>query len=144
MKALIIYDEFASAVKASTALRLAAHLAKFRAHLNIRPWRADILTFELAAEEALMEAVDADLIVLAGSGLYSFLWLKDWLETWADRRQARDCALVMVGNKIENKGSAREALELYLFAKKQGLDFIVEHGIVMLLKTRSSFEESPR
>ena len=89
MKALIIYDDFASAVRASTALRQAAHRAKVRANWNLRPWRADILRFTTAADEALNDAVDADVIMLAGRRVYALPpWLRQWLESWASRRKA--------------------------------------------------------
>ncbi len=128
MKALIIYADFASAVKASAVLRRAAHRAKVGAQWNIRPWRVDILRFAPAADETLMEAVDADVLVLAGPRVYSLpAWLMEWLESWGNRRQAEDCALVVLREETEGKGSTPEAPELSLFAERHGLDFIVEH-----------------
>jgi hypothetical protein len=127
MKALIIYDDFASAVRASTALRQAAHRPKVRANWNLRPWRADILRFTPAADEALNDAVDADVIMLAGRPVYALPpWLRQWLEYWGSRRKAEDCALVVVRDETEGKGSAPNP-ELSLFAQRHGLDFIVEN-----------------
>ena len=127
MKALIIYDDFASAVRASTALRQAAHRAKVRANWNLRPWRADILRFTPAADAALNDAVDADVIMLAGRRVYALPpWLRQWLESWGSRRKAEDCALVVVRDETEGKGSAPHP-ELSLFAERHGLDFIVEN-----------------
>ena len=129
MKALIIYDDFTSAIRASTALRQAAHRAKVRANCNLRPWRADILTFAPAADEALKDAVDADVIMLAGRRVYALpLWLRQWLESWASRRKPEDCALVVVRDETEVKDSAPNP-ELSLFAERHGLDFIVENDI---------------
>ena len=127
MKALIIYDDFASAVRASTALRQAAHRAKVRAYWNLRPWRADILRFAPAAHEALNDALDADVIVLAGRRVYALRpWLTQWMESWGSRRKAEDCALVVVRGENEEKGSAPNP-ELSRFAKRHRLDFIVEN-----------------
>lgn len=127
MKALIIYDDFASAVRASTALRQAAHRAKLRANWNLRPWRSDILGFAPTADEALKDAVDADVIMLAGRRVYALPpWLRQWLESWGSRRKSEDCALVVVRDETEGKGSAPNP-GLSLFAERHRLDFIVEN-----------------
>ncbi|HWY78598.1 MAG TPA: hypothetical protein VN281_23485, partial [Verrucomicrobiae bacterium] len=77
MKALIIYDDFTGAVRAGAALQRATWSANVNADWDIRPWRTDVLRVASAADEALKEAADADLIVFAGSGAYSLpVWLK--------------------------------------------------------------------
>src|SRR4029077_13046842 len=88
MNALIIYDNFSSATTAVATLQRAAHHAELDAQWNMRPWRVDVLRLPSAADEALREAADADLIVLAGPQAYPLpTWLKEWLERWAKRRQ---------------------------------------------------------
>src|SRR5271154_5711262 len=66
MKALIIYDDFYSAIKANASLQHSADKADLAVRWNIRPWRVDMLKFPPTADEALTEALDAHLIVLAG------------------------------------------------------------------------------
>jgi hypothetical protein len=126
MKSLIIYHDVSAAVRACAVLRCAASRAKVRARWDIKPWRVDVLRLPLAADEAMREALDADLIVLAGPRVYSLPpWLNQWLESWANRRQAGDCALVVVREATDGKGPAPDP-KLSLFAERHGLDFIVE------------------
>jgi len=124
MKALIIYDDFAGAVRASAALQHATLIANVNADWDLRPWRTDVLRVPSAADEALKEAADADLIVFAGSGAYSLpAWLKEWLKRWVMRRQFEDVALAMI------RGAGTLAVpavaQLRRFAARHGLSFIL-------------------
>src|SRR5262249_55208699 len=95
MKALIIYDDVDSAERAIGILRRAASLARVLSQWDIKPWRVGVLKLPIAAEKALLEAVDADAIVFAnlrGSRLPS--WLKNWLTRWGVRRQPGEPALI--------------------------------------------------
>ncbi len=65
MKALIIYQDFASAVKANGALQRTTLHADVHVQWSIRPWRLDLLKFPPTAEEALADAMDAHLILFA-------------------------------------------------------------------------------
>src|SRR6267154_2591654 len=97
MKALIIYDDFAGAARAGAALQHATWSANVSADWDIRPWRTDVLRVASAADEALIEAIDADLIIFAGSGAYSLpTWLKEWLQLWVMRREIEDVALAAI------------------------------------------------
>src|ERR1035438_1937569 len=88
MKALIIYDDFHSAVKANASLQHSAHKADFAGQWNIRPWRVDLLKFPPIGDEALTEALDAHVIVFAGHSAHSLpFWLERWLEQWAKYRR---------------------------------------------------------
>jgi len=124
MKALIIYDDFAGAARAGAALQRATWSANVNADWDIRPWRTDVLRVASAADEALKEAADADLIVFAGSGAYSLpAWLKEWLKRWVMRRQFEDVALAMI------RGAGTLAVpavaQLRRFAARHGLSFIL-------------------
>src|SRR5277367_1867006 len=93
MKALVIYEDFACAEKANTALQHSAQNADVKVQWHIRPWRVDMLKFPPTAEEALTEALDAHLIVFVCRGVQSLpFWLQDWLEHWAKCRQIEDAA----------------------------------------------------
>ena len=61
MKAVIIYDDVASAARSIAILRRASSLANVSAEWNIKPWRVDVLSLPMAADEALLEALDADI-----------------------------------------------------------------------------------
>jgi hypothetical protein len=132
MKALIIYQEFASAAKASatlqhTAYQYAAHDADVRVHWKILPWRLEMLKFPPTAAEALAEAVDAHLIVFVGHCAQAVPgWLHIWLEEWAAHRHVEEAALAVMGD--ENTGGFTPAAipELSQFARRHGLSVIFD------------------
>jgi hypothetical protein len=132
MKALIIYQDFASAAKANTALQYSAQHSEVRVKWNIRPWRVDMLTFQPTADEALEDAMDAHLIVFAGCCTRSISHcLQDWLEKWADRRQIEAAALAIFGGENSDKLSISAALRFSQFVKRHGLNVIFDdRGVI--------------
>jgi hypothetical protein len=125
MKALIIYDNFADAAKARASFQRATHRANVNAHCDIKPWRVDVLRVPSAANEALMEAADADLILFAGSRAYSLpAWLEEWLDCWVTRREVEDVALGAIRDGAGEDVAALEAPKLSRFAERHGLSFI--------------------
>jgi hypothetical protein len=137
MKALIIYDDFASAVKANAALQHSAQNLDFFVQWNIRPWRADMLKFTRASEAALSDATDAHLIVFAGRIAQS---LPFWLEHWAKCRQIEDAALAVYCAGSADASSIPAIPELSQFATRHGLNFIFDDNMAM---TPSSIEDKP-
>ena len=126
MKALIIYDDFAGAARAGAALQHATWSANVSADWDIRPWRTDVLRVASAADEALIEAADADLIVFAGSGAYSLpTWLTEWLKRWVRRREIKDVALAMIRGVDAETFAVPAIAQLSRFAARHGLSFIL-------------------
>ena len=126
MKALIIYDDVDSAGRAIGILRRAASLASVHSQWDIRPWSVGVLRLPIAAEEALLEAADADAIVFAdlrGSRLPT--WLKDWLMRWGVRRQPGESALVVTCASSPTRpfGLSHELLR---FEAQNNLDLIIQ------------------
>jgi len=129
MNALIIYDDFAGAAKATTALRQSAFSANVTVEWHIKPWRTDVLRHPSAGNEALIEAVDADLIVFVGSQASSLpTWLEEWLRRWVIHRDVEDAALAVLYHH-ESAGVlvTPDALQLSQFAERHGLSFISEN-----------------
>lgn len=125
MKALIIYDDFHSAVKASASLQESALKADLAVQWNIRPWRVDMLKFPPTADEALTEALDAHLIVFAGHNARSFpFWLERWLEQWVKYRRVDEAALAVIHDRADNTSTPSARSELSRFAERRGLGFI--------------------
>jgi hypothetical protein len=123
MKALVIYDDLASAEKANAALQNAAQSAGFSVRWNIRPWRVEMLKFSPTAKEALTEAMDAHLIVFVGRHTQSLpFWLQDWLEQWAKCRQIKDVALAVIDTG--NTKAVTSQSDLSQFARRHGLSVI--------------------
>jgi hypothetical protein len=127
MKALIIYDDLTSATRAAAALKRAALRANVSADWDIKPWRTDALKFPSAADKALVEAADADLIILAGPQAHSLpTWLEQWLRCWVIRRNIEDAALAVL---YDESGIlvAPGAPHLSQFAEVHGLSLITEN-----------------
>ncbi len=139
MKALIIYQNIASAAKVSSALQRAAQRADASVQWIIRPWRVDLLKFPPGAEEALADAADAHLIVFAGGIKHSLpFWLQHWLEHWSRRRQIGNAALAVFSEGIADVLSISATQELLDFATCHSLDFIFDDSATATL---SSFGE---
>jgi hypothetical protein len=134
MKALIIYDDFYSAVKANASLQHSAHKADCIVQWNIRPWRVDMLKFPPTADEALTEALDAHLIMFAGHSAQSLpSWLERWLEQWAKFRRVKDAVLSVVNaesSKMLSLASAKP--DLSRFAKRHDLNVIFDDKITSI------------
>ena len=125
MKALIIYDDFAGAARAGAALQHAMWSANVISDWDIRPWRTDVLRVASAADEALIEAADADLIVFAGSAYSLPTWLKEWLKRWVRRREIKDVALAMIRSMDAGTFAVPAIAQLSRFAARHGLSFIL-------------------
>jgi hypothetical protein len=132
MNALMIYQDFASAAKASAALQHLAHQyaadgLDLRVQWKILPWRLDMLKFPPTAAEALAEAADAHLIVFIGRSAQSIPgWLLQWLDQWAVRRHVADAALAVMGDANTGALPAAAIPELFQFARHHGLSVIFD------------------
>ena len=126
MKATIIYDDASFKRRAIAALTGAARYVGLDTDWNIVPWQADLLTDASNASEAFAESTDAPLVTIAG--LYAQrppVWLMVWLENWAINRQIIDSALAVMGEQTHTKQSASNFIQLFNFARRHGLKFIV-------------------
>jgi hypothetical protein len=127
MKALIIYDDFARAARAAAALQHATWSANVTPDWNLKPWRIDVLRFPSAADAALIEAANADLIVFASSGAYPLpAWLKEWLKRWVMHREIEEVALAVIRDIDVGTLTVPAVRQLCRFAARHGLSFILE------------------
>ena len=127
MKAIIIYDNFTFAARAWTALRRVGNREDLRVQWTIKPWQVNILKEAPSAGKALLDAVDAHLIVFAGPGAEAVpAWLREWLTQWLELRQVQDAALAVFsnGNALEMPTNP----ELSRLARKHGLSFITNES----------------
>jgi hypothetical protein len=120
MKAVIIYNDVACAKTAITILRRASSSSSV--HWEFKPWHADMLGLREAADEALKEAVDAELIVLADLSGHGFQPLVNWLQSWGARRSSRESALILTRGTPNSEFSQ----QVFSFAAENGVDLIVE------------------
>ncbi len=127
MKALIIYDDLFSATKANAILHHLRNSA-IKVHWIIRRWKVDMLRWTKTAEEALAEAKDAHLIVLAGHCSQSLpFWLQNWLERWVKISQVESAALALVVARSRDAISMSQS-DLSQFANSHGLSVIIDGG----------------
>jgi hypothetical protein len=123
MKAVIIYEDVASAKRAITILQRASLPA--RVQWEFKPWRADMLGSIAAAGEALKEAVDAEVIVLEDFPDHRRRpWLLNWLQCWSVIRESRKSALVL----IRATSNSEISQQLFTFAEQNHVDLIVEES----------------
>lgn len=129
MKALIIYDDFASAARANATLQHTARNLDFTVQWSVVPWRVDMLKCPPTAQEALTEALDAHLIVLAVRHAVALpAGVVPWLERWAVLRHTFDAALAMLGGGNADAHSPSTTPELSRFAERHGLSLVFGDG----------------
>src|SRR5579863_8472759 len=125
MKALIFYDDLDCALNTKGILHHASHHAGVTVQWTIRPWRLNMLQFSPTAEDALRDAADAHLILLAVRHSPSLpSWLMDWLDRWAALRQTPDAALAVICDGANKASVAQATVELSRFARRYGLTVI--------------------
>jgi hypothetical protein len=123
LNAVIIYDDRDVAAKAKAALERAVERADRALRWSVELWRLDMLNLPPTADAALGEASAAHLVVLGvrQSRLLP-VWLWEWLEEWALRRQVPDAALALFHGAAA--GVATPTPALAEFAERHGLSYI--------------------
>ena len=125
MNAMILYEESDCAKQASALLERASDRADAATRWNVRPWRLTMLHWPPLAQQALKDAAEAHLIVLAVRRMAeSPPWLLNWLEVWAARREVPEAALAVFDGGNGDQLSASATPELSAFAQRHGLSFI--------------------
>lgn len=131
MKALIIYQDFASAMKANVTLQNLKLSPHARIDWEVVPWRMDMLRFPPTATDALMAATDAHLMLFAGRLPESVpFWLLDWLREWAAARHVKDAALGVTASANGEILSAAAISRLRQFTQEHGLNFIMDPNVM--------------
>ncbi len=124
LKAAIIYDDFGFAARTAALLERAAIRSDEAIEWDVKPWRLDLLKPSSLADAALAETADTDLIVVALSKTHLLPdALLDWLDHWAERRQIRDAALMVLCPE-ETAGPMSSWSRLKEFAAWRGLLFL--------------------
>ena len=127
MKAVIICDNLAFAANAASILARVGRQAAVNVRWTTKTWPMNALSESALAEQALVETLDAHLILFPeGQAQTLPPWVFDWLGSWAARRIVQDAALGVIkdGNTIGGGTVACPALAD--FAQKLGLSCIVD------------------
>jgi hypothetical protein len=142
MKAVIVYDDFAFAAKANTALQRIGRRADVGVRWIIKPWQVNILKEAIPSESALADALDAHLILLAGQHSASLpAWIHDWLGIWAPSRKIRDAAVAVISHTTGFASPASSLLSR--FVNQHGLNFISDEATFVKEAPRLSVHFSP-
>lgn len=133
MNAVIIYDQFDVALKASTLLQDAAAEAGTSVGWHIQPWQMEQLLSKSSRKLALQDAVEAHLLLLAfrsPAALPSRLFV-DWLEQWAASRTVEDAIL----SAFDTGDGASIEWQLDQFRERHGLKKLCEHVDVVRIRS---------
>jgi len=129
LKAVIIYDDFDSATRATALLERVGRRADEAIQWDLKPWRFEVLKRPALAALTVAVAANADLIVLAlGRKDSTRAELLDWLKNWAENRRIADAALLALPSGEFPTPSASWD-ELAAFAEAQGLMFLDPNGV---------------
>ena len=131
LKALIIYQNFASAIKANTALQNLKLPADTGADWEVVPVRMEMLKLQPTATQALMATMDARLVFFVGAFSQSLpFWVLDWLQRWAAVRQVKDAVVAVNAGAYGDAPALPVIRALRQFAGDHGLNFIIGAEIV--------------
>lgn len=120
--AVIVYDDSALTAKATAMLCRAVGKVDEAEQWKVKSWRLDLLRLSPLAEEALMDAVDAGLIVIAiHRDQFPPIRLAEWLERWAKGRKVDDAALAFCGGAGGDGLSTPVTPELSQFVQRHGV-----------------------
>ena len=129
LRAVIIYDDFDSATRATALLERVVLRVDEAIKWDIKPWRFDVLKQPALAALTVAVAANADLIVLAlGHKDSTREELLDWLKNWAETRRIANAALLALPSDEPSTPSAPWD-ELGSFAEVHGLIFLDQNGI---------------
>ena len=129
LKAVVICHDTAFATKADVMLRSTTDREEIDVQWIVNCWPVKVLNKAGAAGTALVETLDAHLIVLPASLAQSLpYWLLDWLRRWAAQRQIQDAALGIVNDGNATYCGPSLCPNLSTFIKEQDLNLIIQGG----------------
>ncbi len=125
LEVLLLYEDLGTALQAKHSLdRLPLHLGA-EAGISTRLWRLDLLSQPLLAEQAVIEAVAAHVIVLSLHGrTHIRTEVRNWLDRWLEHKEDRPYALAaLLDAETGPPGSPNPAVAyLKRIAKTAGAD----------------------
>jgi hypothetical protein len=143
MKAVIICDDIAFAAKADATLRRTGGRDDIQIQWVVKYWPASALHGTALAEKALVEALDAHLIVLpAQDAEFVPSWLVDWLNRWAEQRQIQDAALGFLSDSNATARTQSVCPELSILIQGHGLNIIMDRAAASPESTKISLRFS--
>ena len=128
LRAVIIYDDFDAAIRATALLERVAARTDEVLKWDIKPWKFDVLRQPSLAALTGAVAANADLVVLALRRANPIpAELLAWLNNWAQKRRIQDAAVLALPSEENTSEDGRN--ELKTFAKGQGLVFLDRNSV---------------
>lgn len=125
LKAVVLYSEVESGLRARTLLQRASHRAGWPGTMDNLFWRFDVMSTPSVAREALYRAADADMVLLVAKGMSDPPeWLLEWLEIWAISRRIRDAILAAWCEEHLSQDTVKGIKVLRQLAKRHDLTFL--------------------
>lgn len=125
LKAVVLYSEIESGLKARTLLQRVIDRAGWQGALDNVFWRFDVLSRPNVAREALYGAADADIVLLVAKGISQPPeWLLEWLEIWAISRRTSDAILAAWCHEHAAQEQVEGMKPVRQIAKRHGLKFV--------------------
>ena len=125
LKAVVLYSEIESGLKAKTLLHRASQRAGWAGAMEHSFWRFDVMSKPSVAREALYGAVDADMVLLVAKGMSKPPeWLLEWLELWAISRRIPDAILAAWCEEHVPEEANKGIKTLRKLAEQYALEFL--------------------
>ena len=131
-KFTVIYDDFATGLRAKRFADLIAAAIGEEAGHRIAPWRCEMLECDGLMDDAMRDAGESDYVIfsLRGDGSLSFA-MKQWIEAWLERTAGRRVAIVALFDPERSRAGHAHGIRHYLrhVAGAAGVDFF-SHCVV--------------
>jgi CRISPR/Cas system CMR subunit Cmr4 (Cas7 group RAMP superfamily) len=125
MRAVIISDDLVFAATAATSLARVGHQTGVNVQWSIKCWPVNVLNDTALAEKALVETLDAHLILFPARSAQSVpSWVCSWLERWAAQRRIQTAALGVINDSTEPTTEVDP--ELSRIIRQHDLSFIID------------------
>ncbi len=125
MKAVILCENCAFAVKARSILQLVGERPDVSIHWTILFWPLNALYDAAMSTQALAESIDAHLILISSEYAKTFpSHLRIWLERWATMRSLDEAALGVIGTLVTDTLETPSSETLRKLIKDHGLHLI--------------------
>jgi hypothetical protein len=131
LDALVVYEDFATGLRAKHALDHAVQLLESAADVQVNLWRFDLLGEPGLRQRAAQEAAGADLVFLSAHGQSGLpRTVNQWFQDCFARRGSEPCALaVSLDAGAKDTPSVSRLLEvLGAAARLAGVDMFVQFG----------------
>ncbi len=125
LTAVVIYDDLALGEKAHSVLERAVRQAGETTDWAVKTWRVEELRQSETEQDALAQAAEAHLILLA-LRCFEFLpaWTWGWLHHWAAQRRISDAAVAVLDGLSGCTHGQSAPHQLFEFTRCHGLTLI--------------------